>query len=268
MHFMASQMINSFRDARPDFAASGVEVLAISRNEIRDLAIWKEKVGYPWNFLVEPRGGPVFPAYANATFLTLLVGADGLVEAIFDGYPKRQCQYIVRHLRGEACVESIKTQEARRVLENAGRLDLHVGTGIERDPDLLMGPVLWCGRGELEFRAMPRLDTVHLLGREFLDRLNAQGFSLREGSLGENILTRGIDLEALPAGAILQIGEEVRLRILGQEQACRQLDRIALGLADACHDFAGGETRRRGSVAAEVVRGGKILEGFAIQRVE
>ncbi|MBC7520630.1 MAG: MOSC domain-containing protein, partial [Sandarakinorhabdus sp.] len=46
----------------------------------------------------------------------------------------------------------------------------------------------------------PNLRQVHLLHVELLDELAAAGFCLTAGQVGENVLTRGVDLLALPTG--------------------------------------------------------------------
>ena len=49
---------------------------------------------------------------------------------------------------------------------------------------------------------------MHLIEAEVLDDLNARGFELTPGAIGENILTKGIDLHRLPRGARLLIGDQ------------------------------------------------------------
>src|SRR5579864_8823563 len=44
------------------------------------------------------------------------------------------------------------------------------------------------------------LRQVHLLACELIDELNAAGFNLHPGAIGENVLTKGIDLLRLPRG--------------------------------------------------------------------
>src|SRR5262245_18789322 len=48
--------------------------------------------------------------------------------------------------------------------------------------------------------SQPNLRQVHLLHEELLDELNAAGFKLSPGAIGENILTRGVELLRLPRG--------------------------------------------------------------------
>lgn len=55
--------------------------------------------------------------------------------------------------------------------------------------------------------ARPNLRQVHLIHRELLDELGSKGSDVRPGALGENILTSGLDLLALPSGTILRLGD-------------------------------------------------------------
>src|SRR3954453_17131742 len=46
----------------------------------------------------------------------------------------------------------------------------------------------------------PNLRQVHLLHAELLEELAGRGFALCPGEVGENLLTRGLDLLGLPTG--------------------------------------------------------------------
>ena len=48
---------------------------------------------------------------------------------------------------------------------------------------------------------------VSLLGDEAVDAMRAKGVELAPGDFAENILTRGIDLPALPVGSVLAVGD-------------------------------------------------------------
>ena len=53
----------------------------------------------------------------------------------------------------------------------------------------------------------PNLRQVHLIASELLDEVNAEGFDVVPGALGENVTTRGIALIDLPRGTLLHLGE-------------------------------------------------------------
>jgi len=105
----------------------------------------------------------------------------------------------------------------------------------------------------------PNLRQVHLLNAELFERVEAEGFEVRPGDLGENITTRGIDLVELPAAAILAIGADTLLAVTGLRNPCGQIDGFQDGLLGAVRrrDDDGSVTRLAG-IMAVVVRGGTI----------
>ncbi len=73
---------------------------------------------------------------------------------------------------------------------------------------------------------MPNLRQVHLIPSELLHVLRADGYEVRSGDLGENIMTAGLDLEALPLGTILKLGAEATVELTGLRTPCVLIDRI------------------------------------------
>ncbi|WP_446924613.1 MOSC domain-containing protein, partial [Klebsiella pneumoniae] len=71
----------------------------------------------------------------------------------------------------------------------------------------------------------PNLRQVHLIHAELLDELRGKGFAVEAGTLGENVLTAGVDLLALPTGAQLCLGTDAVLEVTGLRNPCAQLDR-------------------------------------------
>lgn len=76
----------------------------------------------------------------------------------------------------------------------------------------------------------PNLRQVHLIASELLDEVNALGFDVAPGALGENILTRGLDLIGLPRGTILHLGDTVRVEVTGLRNPCSQIENFRPGL--------------------------------------
>lgn len=111
----------------------------------------------------------------------------------------------------------------------------------------------------------PNLRQVHLLHQEILDELNARGFDLAPGAIGENVTTRGIDLLALPRGTRLALGERAVVEVTGLRNPCAQLDAYRPGLMAALldRDAAGGLVRKAG-VMAVVIEGGELRAGDRI----
>lgn len=111
----------------------------------------------------------------------------------------------------------------------------------------------------------PNLRQVHLVHAELLEELADKGFVLSAGDIGENVLTKGIDLLGLPRGARLLVGEAL-VEVTGLRNPCSQLDRFRAGLMAATldRDAAGGLVRKAG-VMAIVLEGGVVRAGDTIE---
>ena len=113
--------------------------------------------------------------------------------------------------------------------------------------------------------SQPNLRQVHLLDAETLDALNREAFELAPGDLGENVLTSGIDLRALPRGTRLRLGADAVVELTGLRNPCTQIETFRRGLlARVVGKTASGEIERRAGVMAVVVAGGEIRTGDAI----
>lgn len=110
----------------------------------------------------------------------------------------------------------------------------------------------------------PNLRQVHLIAAETLAELAGGGFSIQPGDLGENILTRGLDLISLPRDTLLEIGG-VQLRVTGLRNPCGQLDDFRPGLMKALLGRAAdGSLIRKAGIMSVVERGGRITSGDRI----
>ncbi|WP_263379133.1 MOSC domain-containing protein [Granulicella paludicola] len=106
----------------------------------------------------------------------------------------------------------------------------------------------------------PNLAQVHLFAAEMLDELAAKGFPLQPGDIGENLLTRHLDLLTLPRSTRLHIGPEAILEVTGLRTPCSQVDKHASGLQQLLwgdRDATGQRTRRAG-IMSIVLTGGLI----------
>ena len=140
------------------------------------------------------------------------------------------------------------TRESIRLLEGLGvEGDAHAGEKVKHRSRARWNPTL------------PNLRQVHLIHAELHDELNARGFDVAPGDLGENVTTRGIDLLGLPRGTRLSLGDEAVIEITGLRNPCVQMDRFQDGLQKAVldRDEDGGLVRRSG-VMAIVVTGGVV----------
>ena len=144
--------------------------------------------------------------------------------------------------------------ESIRLLEGLGvEGDAHAGETVQH-------------RSRKRWRPhLPNLRQVHLVGEELHDELNAAGFTIEAGTMGENVLTRDLDLLALPAGARLRLGDEAEVELTGLRNPCVQLERLQPGLMEAVLDRdPDGELIRRAGVMAVVVQGGLVRPGDAV----
>ena len=119
----------------------------------------------------------------------------------------------------------------------------------------------------------PNLMQVHLLASEFLDALRLKSsahdpsarIDLLSGQLGENLTTRGFDLEDLPLATRLHLGCAAVVELTGLRTPCTQMNALHPGLMRAA--FQPGTRLPRAGVMAIVVASGELKPGDAI-RVE
>ena len=115
---------------------------------------------------------------------------------------------------------------------------------------------------------LPNLRQVHLLHAELLDDLRAQGFDVGPGQVGENVLTRDVDLLALPTGTRLHLGDAAVVEVTGLRNPCVQLDRFADGLMEATlRRDDDGTLHRLAGVMAVVLTGGEVRPGADVHAV-
>ena len=131
--------------------------------------------------------------------------------------------------------------------------DAHQGTTVKHRSRVARDP------------SQPNLRQVHLIHAELHDELEAAGFTLVAGQMGENITTRGVDLLGLPTGTRLCLGDTAVVEVTGLRNPCAQLDQIAPGLMAATlgRDERGNLIRKAG-VMSIVLTGGEVRPGDAI----
>ena len=132
--------------------------------------------------------------------------------------------------------------------------DAHLGTTVRHRSRVAKDP------------SQPNLRQVHLIHAELFDELEAQGFDVAAGAMGENITTRGIDLLGLPTGARLLIGKSAVIEVTGLRNPCVQIDRFRKGLMKAVlGKDADGNLIRKSGIMGIVVEGGDIRPGDAVR---
>ena len=141
---------------------------------------------------------------------------------------------------------------------------LIAGLGVEGDAH--SGPTVKHRSRVARDPSRPNLRQVHLLHRELLSELQAKGFAISAGQIGENVLTEGVDLLGLSTGTRLHLGGEAVVEITGLRNPCVQLDRFRKGLMAAVldRDADGGLVRKAG-VMGVVLQGGEVRPGDPIR---
>ena len=71
---------------------------------------------------------------------------------------------------------------------------------------------------------------VHLIRAELFDELREAGHSVGPGELGENVTTTGLELERLPLGTRLHLGETAVVELTGLRTPCALIERFQKGL--------------------------------------
>jgi MOSC domain-containing protein YiiM len=136
------------------------------------------------------------------------------------------------------------------------RGDAHAGATVKHRSRVARDPV------------QPNLRQVHLVHRELFDELAGKGFTVGPGDIGENVVTAGVDLLALPVGTRLHLGATAVVEITGLRNPCSQLDDLQSGLMSALLDRAAdGALVRKAGVMSVVLENGTLRAGDTV-RVE
>ena len=147
---------------------------------------------------------------------------------------------------------------------NHGSIRLLTGLGVEGD--IHMGATVKHRSRVRRDPTQPNLRQVHLIHSELHDELNASGFNVSAGQMGENITTKGIDILNLPQGTKLHLGKDAVVQVTGLRNPCEQLDDFQDGLLKACvSKDANGNIIRKAGVMSIVLVGGDVFPGDAIE---
>ena len=147
---------------------------------------------------------------------------------------------------------------------NQSSIRLIAGKGVEGDTH--MGELVQHRSRVRQNPNQPNLRQVHLIHAELHDELNAQGFNVSAGQMGENITTREVDLLGLPTGTRLHLGKDAVVEITGLRNPCEQLDGFQDGLLKACvGKDANGNIIRKAGVMSIVLVGGEIFPNDPIR---
>jgi len=146
---------------------------------------------------------------------------------------------------------------------SVGAIELVAGLGVRGDAHA--GATVKHRSRVRKDASAPNLRQVHLVHRELFDELAAKGFAVGPGDIGENVVTAGVDLLALPVGTRLHLGGEAVVELTGLRNPCAQLDDFQPGLMTAVLERApDGELARKSGVMSVVLAGGVVRPGDAI----
>lgn len=107
-------------------------------------------------------------------------------------------------------------------------IELLAGLGVRGDAHL--GETVQHLHDKKRDPTQPNLRQVHLIHAELFDEAAGWGYQVAPGQLGENITTRGLDLLALPQGALLAFPSGAVVRITGLRNPCRYINALGDGL--------------------------------------
>ena len=134
--------------------------------------------------------------------------------------------------------------------------DAHAGKTVQHLSDKKKNP------------AAPNLRQVHLIHAELFDELAVQGITVLSGQMGENVVTRGIDILNLPQGAEFHFPSGAVIQITGLRSPCKKLNTIHPELLKAVVEKrADGSVSKKTGVMSVVLTGGDIHEGDDINVV-
>lgn len=147
---------------------------------------------------------------------------------------------------------------------NQDRIRLLTGLGVEGDAH--MGETVKHRSRVARDPSQPNLRQVHLIHAELHDELDAAGFAVAAGQMGENVTTRGVDLLGLPTGTRLHLSGTAVVEVTGLRNPCAQLERIQPGLMAATLDRdEQGNLVRKAGVMGIVLAGGDVRPGDPIR---
>jgi len=167
-------------------------------------------------------------------------------------------------MTGGHIVAVAKDGEHRFSKQPVAQLRILAGLGVEGDAH--QGVTVKHRSRVAANPTQPNLRQVHLIQDELFEELRRKGFSVGPADLGENITTHGIDLLALPRGALLRIGAEVVLEVTGLRNPCIQIERFQPDLLAAVLDRGpAGEVIRKVGIMTMARSGGVIRPNDPIE---
>ncbi len=101
---------------------------------------------------------------------------------------------------------------------------------------------------------------LNIMDAETLAELQAEGFPVGPGIMGENLVIEGIRLDQMPPGTCIRIGRQVLIETTKLRQPCSNLTPIDARMPEAVENRVG--------MLAQVLQGGEIQVGDPVTLVE
>jgi MOSC domain-containing protein YiiM len=154
------------------------------------------------------------------------------------------------------------SRNPRHALVKSPSLSIRLIAGLGVEGDAHAGVTVQHRSRWARDRTAPNLRQVHLIHAELFDDLRAASFDVGPGQMGENVITRGVDLLSLPTATRLRLGGEAVVVLTGLRNPCIQLERLHKGLMQATLGRAAdGSLVRKAGVMAIVEIGGEVMAG-------
>lgn len=140
------------------------------------------------------------------------------------------------------------------------QLTLPAGLGVEGDAHA--GVTVRHRSRVRQDPTQPNLRQVHLISAELLEECRELGFAVQPADLGENVLTRGLDVLGLPRGTRLKLGETAVVEVTGLRNPCQQIDDFRPGLLKVMvQKGSDGQPVFRCGIMGIVLTGGEVQVG-------
>src|SRR5436309_8942059 len=107
----------------------------------------------------------------------------------------------------DGMVEAVH-RSASHTLTKPGQPSIRLLAGLGVEGDAHAGVTVQHRSRVARDPSQPNLRQVHLIHRELLDEVDADGFTVPPGAMGENVTTSGVDLLNLPVGTRLRLGAD------------------------------------------------------------
>jgi hypothetical protein len=111
---------------------------------------------------------------------------------------------------------------------------------------------------------LPNLRQLHLISSELFELLRTLGYAVGPGELGENVTTVGLELEHLPLGTKLRLGQGAMVELTGLRTPCRLIDRFQKGLRSKMLRTESGGPKFRCGVFGIIAVGGRVSPGDVV----